>query len=160
MKPIFILAALGLVISGMAYALNSKVDSSSSTTISSNNSVMEASSEKPFSHRIVVYYFHGNVRCRTCKTIEAYTRKSLETMFPKALQDGSLVFRPVNVDESNNEHFVEQYQLMTRSVVVQEIVDNKPGRWKTLDGVWDVVGDESKFSLYIQSEIKPWLGEN
>ena len=63
---------------------------------------------------IVAYYFHGNFRCPTCKKIEQYSRESIEFNFPNQLKSGALVFQPVNIDEPKNQHFVQDYQLVTR----------------------------------------------
>ena len=38
---------------------------------------------------IVVYYFHGNYRCITCRTIEMYTREAVNGAFLKELGNGS-----------------------------------------------------------------------
>ena len=37
---------------------------------------------------LIVYYFHGNKRCNTCRTIEAYTEEAIRTGFPNELRSG------------------------------------------------------------------------
>lgn len=100
-----------------------------------------------------VYYFHGNMRCKTCKKIEALTKKTLEEGFAAQLKDGSVELQVVNVDETENEHFVEDYQLATRSVVVSQIKQGKETKWRRLDKVWQLVHDEPAFSDYLRTEI-------
>uniref|UniRef100_UPI004056112D nitrophenyl compound nitroreductase subunit ArsF family protein n=1 Tax=Candidatus Electronema sp. TaxID=2698783 RepID=UPI004056112D len=100
-----------------------------------------------------VYYFHGNQRCKTCKKIEALTKKTLEENFAAQLKDGSVELQVVNVDETENEHFVEDYQLATRSVVVSQIKQGKEAKWRRLDKVWQLVHDEPAFSDYLRTEI-------
>ena len=39
--------------------------------------------------KVVVYYFHGNVRCMTCRTIEAYAKEAIESGLGDALKDGT-----------------------------------------------------------------------
>ena len=34
--------------------------------------------------RVIVYYFHGNVRCKTCNAIEAYSREPLQAISAKS----------------------------------------------------------------------------
>ena len=58
---------------------------------------------------LIVYYFHGNKRCNTCRTIEAYTEEAIKTGFPDELRSGRLVWIPVNVDVPENGHFVEDF---------------------------------------------------
>jgi hypothetical protein len=100
-----------------------------------------------------VYYFHGNLRCKTCKKIEALTKKTLEESFAAQLKDGSVELQVVNVDETENEHFVEDYELAIRSVVVSQLKQGKEAKWRRLDKVWQLVHDEPAFSDYLRTEI-------
>uniref|UniRef100_UPI00405755DD nitrophenyl compound nitroreductase subunit ArsF family protein n=1 Tax=Candidatus Electronema sp. TaxID=2698783 RepID=UPI00405755DD len=100
-----------------------------------------------------VYYFHGNQRCKTCNKIEALTKKTLEEGFAAQLKDGSVELQVVNVDETENEHFVEDYQLAIRSVVVSLLKQGKEAKWRRLDKVWQLVHDEPAFSDYLRTEI-------
>jgi hypothetical protein len=107
--------------------------------------------------KVVVYYFHGNVRCVTCKTIEAYAGEAVQAGFPDALEDGRLEWRPVNVDEPANEHYVQDFQLVTRSVVIEEAAAGKQVRWKNLQRVWELVPDKDAFLEYVQDETRVFL---
>jgi len=108
--------------------------------------------------KVVAYYFHGSVRCMTCRTIEAYAKEAIETEFPDALKDGRLEWRVVNVEEPGNDHFVEDFQLTTRSVVLERLSDGRRLDWKNLDRVWELVrGDKDGFLVYIQDETTAFL---
>ena len=100
----------------------------------------------------IVYYFHGSTRCTTCKTIEAYAHETVAAAFAPDLKAGSLEWKVVNVDEPANQHFVRDYQLYTRSVVVVDAKD--PKRFKVLDRVWQLVGDKAAFQRYVEQEIR------
>ena len=52
---------------------------------------------------VIVYYFHGNVRCKTCRAIEAYTAEAIHEGFEEEIASGRLIWKPVNVDEDGNE---------------------------------------------------------
>jgi len=107
---------------------------------------------------IAVYYFHGNMRCTTCRTIEAYTKEAVQTGFSDTLKDGRLELRVVNIEEPGNDHFVQDFQLSTRSVVLERIADGKREEWKNLDRVWELVrGDKNEFLKYVQDEIRVYL---
>ena len=108
---------------------------------------------------VVVFYFHGNVRCTTCRTIEAYAHDAIHTGFAGELDDGALSWRVVNVDEPENEHFVQDFQLVTRSVVLAELHDGKVVRFTNLDKVWQLVRNRDDFVDYIQNETREFLGE-
>ena len=103
---------------------------------------------------LVVFYFHGTSRCRTCRAIEKYTRAAVQSGFEEELAAGKMELRAVNIDLKENRHFIKDYQLFTRSVVISMRKENKEVGWKRLDRVWELVGDEAAFTSYIQDEIR------
>ena len=40
---------------------------------------------------VMVYYFHGNVRCATCRAIESQTHETVESDFASQLESGEVV---------------------------------------------------------------------
>jgi len=40
--------------------------------------------------QVVVYYFHGTMRCPTCYKLEQYSKEAIETNFKDALASGKL----------------------------------------------------------------------
>ena len=109
--------------------------------------------------RVVAYYFHGTNRCTTCRKIEAFSREAVETGFAEALKTGKLEWRALNVEEPANRHFVKDYRLYTRSVVLAGFQGDKQLRWKNLEKVWELVGDKPAFTRYIQAEVKSFMEE-
>jgi len=108
--------------------------------------------------KVVVYYFHGNFRCPTCRAIEQYAKEAVENTFKKELDTGKLEFKSVNVEEPQNEHFIQDFQLSTRCVVVEWNVNGKAQDWKRLEKVWDLVhGDKTRYYNYIQENIREYL---
>ena len=114
----------------------------------------EETSEK---NAVIAYYFHGNMRCMTCKAIEAQASEAIKTGFPKALEEGRVEWRVVNVDEPGNEHYVMDFELTTRSVVLERMENGEPTEWKNLDRVWELVKDKSAFREYIMNETRSYL---
>jgi uncharacterized membrane protein len=111
--------------------------------------------------RVVVYYFHGNMRCDTCRKIEAYSGEAVKSAFADRLAKGEVVWSVVNIDEESNEHFVIDYDLQTRSLVLSYLVKGKQTKWKNLDKIWDLVDDKDKFMSYVRDEMGIFLkGEN
>ncbi len=108
---------------------------------------------------VIAYYFHTTRRCMTCRRIESYTTESIKTAFAHQLQSGRLEFHVVNVDEPENRHYIDDYQLTTKSVVLAEYRDGKEVRWKNLPLVWHHVGDKEVFMDYIETETRDYLGE-
>ena len=111
----------------------------------------------PTDSKVVAYYFHGTNRCTTCRTIEAYAREAVQTGFGEALKAGKLEWRALNVEEPANRHFIKDYQLYTRSVVLVSFQGDKQLRWKNLEKVWELVGDKGPFTRYVQGEVKTFL---
>ena len=114
-------------------------------------------SGKETSNKFIAYYFHGNFRCNNCRKIEEYSREAVELYFSEQLKTGELTFKVINTDEPENEHFVEDYQLYTRSLIIAEFKDGKQVKWKNLAKVWDYLNDEEKFYKYVKSEIQNYL---
>lgn len=102
--------------------------------------------------KVVAYYFHGNMRCTTCKKIEALTTEAIETGFTEDIQAGRLELKVVNVEESGNEHYIQDYQLASRSVVVARFEGNTQKEWKRLDDVWQLVSDKNAFIRFVQEQ--------
>ena len=101
---------------------------------------------------VLVYYFHATTRCATCRTIEAYAKETVTTRFAADIEGRRLAWQAVNVDEPANRHFVRDFQLYTRSVVVGDAKD--PRRYKVLDRVWQLVRDKAAFQRYVEQEIR------
>lgn len=103
---------------------------------------------------MTVYYFHGTQRCMTCNRIEQLARAVIESKFAEALKDGRVIFQSVNIDEPVNAHFVQDFQLATRTVVMQ-----RNGRFEKFDDVWMLVHEPDKFAAYIQGGAEKMLSD-
>jgi hypothetical protein len=106
---------------------------------------------------VVAYYFHGNFRCQTCRKIEAFSGEAVKSGFPEDLKAGRLEWRVINVEEPGNEHFIQDYQLFSKSLVLVAKEGSKQTRWKNLQRVWTLVGDKDAFIQYVQVEIRAYL---
>jgi hypothetical protein len=107
--------------------------------------------------KIVAYYFHTTVRCPTCRKIEAFADEALKQGFPEELRNGVLEWHPVNVQLPQNRHFVNDYQLFTKSLVLVRVKDGKQAEWKNLEKVWELTGDKQAFREYVQQEVRAYL---
>lgn len=110
-------------------------------------------------HRVVAYYFHTSYRCASCRAIEAYSREAIESAFAEEIRSGRLLWKPVNVEVKGNEHFVEDYGLYTKALVLVNEVRGKPARWKNLEKVWQFLQDKPKFLRYVQEETRGYLND-
>lgn len=107
--------------------------------------------------RLIVYYFHGNMRCPTCMTLEEYSKEAVETFFAEELNSGQVEFQVVNYDETWNEHFLTDYDLSFQSLVLVEMKDGKEVGHKNLEKIWDLVGDKEPYFEYVKTAIDSTL---
>ncbi len=117
------------------------------------------SSEKANSDNVnfTVYYFHSSVRCATCKKLESYTEDAVRENFKKELASGKLIFKAINTDEDVNNHYISDYNLFTKSVIVSKTRNNKEENWKNLDKIWEQVRNKEKYYRYVSDEIKNFM---
>jgi hypothetical protein len=99
------------------------------------------------------------MRCSTCRKLESYTKQALDIYFAKELADGQILWQVVNVDKKENSHYVEDYKLITRSVVLSQVTDGKETRWRNLDQIWKKVRDKKDYMLYIKDSISNFREE-
>lgn len=109
--------------------------------------------------RLIAFYCHGNFRCTTCRTIEKYSHDAIYEYFPKELSTGKLEYKPVNVEEEENRHFIKDYQLFSKSLILVLFRDEKQVKWKNLKEVWVHAGDKEKFYQYVKNEVEGFLKE-
>ena len=115
--------------------------------------------EKSQNARVIAYYFHGTFRCSTCQTIEKYSKEAIEYYFANELKNGTLEFKSLNVEEAENRHYVQDYQLFSRSLVISLVKQDKEVTWKNLTDVWKLVRDKDKFFQYVKDEVEKFLKE-
>ena len=116
------------------------------------------SAEKP-ANSVVAYYFHGNFRCQNCHNMEQWTKELMETCFKPQIDSGKLAFKIINTDEKENQHFMNDYQLYTKSVVLSLVRDGKEVRYDNLAKVWDCLRSKDRFQEYVRTEIEKYLKE-
>ncbi|QIZ77559.1 nitrophenyl compound nitroreductase subunit ArsF family protein [Ferrimonas lipolytica] len=108
-----------------------------------------------------VYYFHGNARCTTCKKMERYTVNAMQQGYASQLEQGQVNVKITNLEQSQNYHYIQDFELITRAVVLEIEQDGKPIAWRRLDEVWNAVTSEQRFTDYIYAQIGIiMLGEN
>lgn len=108
---------------------------------------------------LIAYYFHGTVRCETCLLIEASARTVVEQQFAGELTANRLTWQSVNYDLPENRHFLTDFKLPCPSLVLVSQQEGKPPRWKLLGDTWQLVGEPSKLSDYVATEVRKFLGE-
>ena len=103
--------------------------------------------------KVVAYYFHGSFRCATCNAMEKFSREAIDTNFKDAVASGKLEFKSVNVEDRWNEHFVKDYQLYTKTLILSSIKDGKEVKSQNLDKIWEYARNKQKFVDYVTAEV-------
>jgi len=120
--------------------------------VSDNNAVTDADID-------IVYYFMTTQRCPSCMKIEAYTKEAIMSSFADNIEKCTLAWKMVNVDDQENRHFIKDYQLHTKSVVLVRYRDGRQVTFRNLDRVWELLGDKTAFQTYVNHEISEFISE-
>jgi hypothetical protein len=106
---------------------------------------------------LVVYYFHSNVRCPTCRSIESQAQETVQTHFASQLSDGEVVWKIVNYEQPSAKSLATKFEIQMPVIVLVKMKDGKTEDWKRLDKVWALVGDKPAFIAYVRGEIEQML---
>jgi len=131
---------------------NSVVDGNSVEAIADGNTVGD--------FKTVVYYFRTNVRCVTCVKFEQLGAEVVNENFGDLVESDKLEWRVVNVEEEANKHFISDYKLNTKSIVLSKVIDGEEADWKNLDEIWEVIrkGDD-EFKAYVEKGIAEFIAK-
>ncbi|MHB0972229.1 MAG: nitrophenyl compound nitroreductase subunit ArsF family protein [Thermoanaerobaculia bacterium] len=116
-----------------------------------------AAKAKAPSQRIVATYFHGDVRCATCRKIEAYSKEALDEGFAREIAAGTVVFQAINTDRAENKHYVQDYKLMMKSLIIAKEKDGKVTDWVNLPKIWQFTGNQDEFMAYVREGVQSYL---
>jgi hypothetical protein len=99
---------------------------------------------------IEVYYFHNTVRCVTCRTVEAETRKNIELLYPEMVKEGRITFTALNLDEETGKSTGERLGINSQTLIIVK-GDEKINI--TNEGFLYAVSKPQKFTDIIKSKI-------
>ena len=106
---------------------------------------------------IQVTYFSSDVRCATCVRIERLTRETVEKNFAAEIASGRIVLNTINLDGPGNAHFVQDYQLISKTVIVSDRAKGQEVKWENLQDVWSKQKDEKAFEAYVVDAVRRHL---
>lgn len=106
---------------------------------------------------VVATYFTTNVRCVSCRTIEALSQRAVVEGFPTEVAAGKVVFRVINTDLPEHAHYVDHYAITNKIVIVSHQRDGKEVEWKGLQDVWVHFHEPDTFLTYVREPIRAFL---
>jgi len=119
--------------------------------------VADAAISEVSATKFVVFYCMTTMRCPSCRKIEAWGKAAVEKGFADEMKSGKIEWRMVALDEPGNAHFAEDFQLYTKSIVVAEERGGKILRWKNLDKIWELLGNEGAYTNYVTEGVRAFL---
>jgi hypothetical protein len=102
---------------------------------------------------LIVYYFHGNTRCATCRAVESQSLDILNTRFKKQLDAGQLTWKTLNYEQPAGEELATRFDILASVVVLVRMKDSQIDDWKRLDAVLMLADDPPAFADYLRTEI-------
>lgn len=155
-KPKAIIRALLLlfVVGSLAYVVVRDAGDTNDAADDPDELVLAVEGVEP---DVVVYFFDGDFKCASCEMIEAYTLEAMNTLFSDELASGALSYRKHNTDRPRHAHFIDEYRLITKSLVMVERENGEQVRWKNLDKIWDLSYDKAKFLEYVRANTQEYL---
>lgn len=151
MKKFLIFGLLALAVVGAASAVKQRLTAEQPP--SGAEATMAADSGLPANGKVVTY-FTTNVRCPSCLKIESLTRETIESRFSERLNSGEIVFRTINTDQPDYKHFVDDYQLVSKTVIVSTRKNGKETGYENLQDVWLKLNDPADFENYIGAALR------
>jgi hypothetical protein len=109
---------------------------------------------------LVVYYFHGEIRCPTCRAIESQSHETVENDFAEQLRSGEMAWRIVNYEKPESADLTKKFDVHMANVVLARMDGGEIKNWKRLDQVWALVGDKPAFAEFVRTEISQMLAES
>lgn len=107
--------------------------------------------------KLTIYYFHTTFRCWTCNQFEKLTKEVLAESYADKVSDSIIEFKVINVENGKNKHFVDDYRLVTKSLILSLGQSGKQVQWKNLEQIWQLARDAEKFKTYVRKGIDEYL---
>lgn len=144
MKQIVIIFifALSLLISCKEKAKKESVE----TAVSSKN-------------KIELIDFYGTHRCVTCKAIEANAKYTVETFFSKEQENGTVIFKTVNVDDDKNYKMAENYEATGTALFLNVVKEGKETHIDLTEFAFAKGKEREEFSKELKVKIDNALKE-
>lgn len=87
-----------------------------------------STAKSPEKDRVEVIYFHGKQRCLTCKAIEKNAKEVVNNQFAKELENGTVVFKTVDISTPEGEQIADRYEVTWSSLFINKWKDGEETR--------------------------------
>jgi hypothetical protein len=111
-------------------------------------------------NQVIVYYFHRKFRCQSCEVLELTLQSTMQITYADHFGAGKLAMCIINVDDPENRHFLEQFEIFSNSIVIVEKKGGVISRYKNLESIWDISQDRDAITQLLQTEVAGFLPES
>jgi hypothetical protein len=89
--------------------------------------------------------------------MERLAAEVIDDRFGERQRDGSVVFRAVNLETDATRHFISDFEMANKAVVMVERSGGKNLAWRRLDAIWEKIADDAEYSDYIADNLTACL---
>jgi hypothetical protein len=111
-------------------------------------------------NQVVVYYFHRKFRCQSCEVLETTLQNTLQVTYADHFGAGRLAMCIINLDDPENMHYLEQFEIFSNSIIIVEKKSGIVSRYKNLESIWEVSEDRDAISHLLRTEVAGFLPES
>ena len=158
-RNLFTTALLALALGSLVYTFVIPRDEPgviTSPTRPMENTVIRVEGVDP---AFAVYFFYNDIYCSTCEKLENYALSTIQADYAGELSSGMLQWRTLDMRTSENKHYIEEFSLYSKSIVLVAFENQTITRFKNLEGIWDKVGEEMEYRSYIRENLKTFMQE-
>jgi hypothetical protein len=107
---------------------------------------------------VAAYYFYTTDRDEDSRKAEKLAYDALTSQFSAALRAGKLEWYALNSDLPENKHYLTNYGVPPRSLLIIEYKGSQALQWRNCDKIWNLVNNEESFKNYVIKEVNGYLG--
>ena len=120
-------------------------------------SILQAQKQIDSIPKIRIYYFHATNRGDACIACENVCLETLQESFVKELEQQTIVFKAINIDEDQNKSIVDQYKIRFSTLL---FIDQKGNITDLSDKAFETsIDNPLKYKEIIQNEVYRILNE-
>lgn len=108
-------------------------------------------------NRVEVIDFYGTHRCVTCEAIEANAKYTVEHLFADEVENGTVIFKTILVDDESNYDVAERFEATGTALFLNVIKDGKETHIDLTDFGFSKGKDKELFSAELKTRIKTEL---
>ncbi len=145
MKKLFVFTA------SCTFLLFAVFTSCNSQTSSADSEKSEISADQQVANKVMVYYFHGERRCTTCKAVGSVSKETVAEAFG---DNPNVIYKDINIDEPENNELKEMLEMSGSGLF---IYNGNKKEDLTAIGFQKAVSNPEELSEKIVSTVKELL---